>query len=79
MHRLIMRTTVTLDDDIYAIAMSEASRRHLSLGKAISDLARKGAKVETKLREKGGLILPELPDDSPRVDMARVRQLENEE
>ncbi|MGZ8899213.1 MAG: hypothetical protein ACXW3Z_03880 [Limisphaerales bacterium] len=74
-----MRTTLTLDDDVYADAMREAESRKLSLGKVISDLARKGACVEVKLQRKRGLVLPELPDDSPVIDMATVRRLESEQ
>jgi hypothetical protein len=74
-----MRTTLTLDDDVYRLAVREAEIRHISLGKVISNYARKGAKSEIKLRRKGGLMLPELPSDSPSVDMATVRRLENEQ
>lgn len=74
-----MRTTVTLDDDVYKIAMREAEARDISLGKAISNYVRRGAESEVKLRRKGGLVLPELPSDSPSVDMATVRRLESEQ
>jgi hypothetical protein len=37
-----MRTTVTLDDDVYELAMLYAKGRGVSLGTAISELARKG-------------------------------------
>ena len=74
-----MRTTLTLDDDIYEQAMREAESRKISLGKAVSDLARKGARVEVKLQRKGGLVLPELPEDSPVIEMGTVRRLENEQ
>jgi hypothetical protein len=74
-----MRTTLTLDDDVYRLALREAEARHLSLGKVVSNYVRKGVKSEIKLRRKGGLMLPELPSDSPRVDMATVRRLESEQ
>lgn len=78
-HHYSMRTTVTLDDDVYDEAMREAESRKISLGKAISDLARKGARVEVKLKRKRGLVLPELPEDSPVIEMASVRRLESEQ
>lgn len=37
-----MRTTLNLDDDILRIARSVATAEHSSLGKVISDLARRG-------------------------------------
>lgn len=37
-----MRTTVTIDDDVLAVAKALASRRRTSLGSALSELARRG-------------------------------------
>ena len=37
-----MRTTVTIDDDVLAVARALADRRGSSLGSAISELARRG-------------------------------------
>lgn len=39
---LFMRTTLTIDDDIYAIARQVARLKNLSLGEALSELARRG-------------------------------------
>ena len=38
-----MRTTVNLDDDIFTLARSLAQARGVSIGKALSELARRGA------------------------------------
>ena len=37
-----MRTTVTIDDDVLAVARALAERRRISLGSALSELARRG-------------------------------------
>jgi hypothetical protein len=37
-----MRTTVTIDDDIYAAARNVASLKHIAIGVALSELARRG-------------------------------------
>ena len=37
-----MRTTITIDDDVLEVARAMANHKGCSLGKAISDLARKG-------------------------------------
>ena len=37
-----MRTTVTIDNDVLAVARALAERNGTSLGRAISDLARRG-------------------------------------
>jgi len=38
-----MRTTVTLDDDVYQLAMLYSKGRGVTLSAALSELARKGA------------------------------------
>ena len=37
-----MRTTLTIDDDVLAVARALAERNGISLGSAISELARRG-------------------------------------
>ena len=41
-----MRTTVTIDDDVLAVARALAERKGSSLGRALSELARRGFKSE---------------------------------
>lgn len=69
---------MTLDDEVYELAQVLAEARHVSLGKALSDLARKGAQMEMPTRRQSGLVLFDLPKDSPRVDMQAVKRLEAE-
>lgn len=38
----IMRTTLTIDDDVLAVARALAEQRRTSLGRALSELARRG-------------------------------------
>jgi hypothetical protein len=40
-----MRTSVTLDDDVYQLAMLYAKGRGVTLGAALGELARKGSKA----------------------------------
>ena len=42
MHNLIMRTTLTLDDDVYNLAHLYARGTGVSLGAALCELVRKG-------------------------------------
>ena len=37
-----MRTTITIDDDVLAVARALAAQRSVSLGSAVSELARRG-------------------------------------
>jgi len=45
MHNAPMRTTVTLDQDVYEIATLYARGRGVTLSAALSELARKGVKA----------------------------------
>lgn len=46
-----MRVTVTIDDDVLAVARALASRRGSSLGNALSELARRGFKSTAPVRK----------------------------
>lgn len=74
-----MRTTLTLDDDVLQTARAYAEDRAISLGAAVSELARRGLSVRRLTRVVNGLRIFELPPDSPRVTGKRVRNLEVEE
>jgi len=73
-----MRTTLTLDDDVAELAARQAKARGQSLGKTVSDLVRRGLSAPTASTEKGGLIVFQLPADSPKVTTETVRRLESE-
>jgi hypothetical protein len=77
-HRSIMRTTLTLDDDILELAARQARLRGVSLGRVVSDLVRKGLNAPTPAQDRGGLVVFQLPADSPRVTTEDVRRLEAE-
>jgi hypothetical protein len=73
-----MRTTLTLDDDIAELAARQAKARGLSLGKTISDLVRRGLSASTPSTDKDGLLIFQLPKDSPKVTTDDVRRIEAE-
>ena len=73
-----MRTTLTLDDDILELATRQAKLRGLSLGKTVSDLLRRGLNASTLAQDKGGLVVFQLPTDSPTVTTDDVRRIEAE-
>ena len=73
-----MRTTLTLDDDIFELAARQAKARGLSLGRTVSDLVRRGLNASTPSQEKDGLVVFQLPADSPQVTMEDVRRIEAE-
>ena len=72
-----MRTTLTVDDDALEAARHLARRRRLSLGKAVSELVRRGARQPLVTAERNGLAVVQLPSDTPTVTTAEVdEQLE---
>lgn len=73
-----MRTTLTLDDDVLELAAHQAKLRGVSLGKAVSDLLRRGLNASTPAQNKDGLVVFQLPEDSPKVTTDDVRRIESE-
>ena len=73
-----MRTTLTLDDDLMQLVTRQAKLRGVSLGKTVSDLVRRGLSASTPSREKNGLVVFQLPADSPTVTTEEVRRIESE-
>jgi hypothetical protein len=73
-----MRTTLTLDDDILELAARQAKLRGVSLSRTVSDLVRRGLSAPTPSRDKGGIVVFQLPADSPPVTTEEVRRIEAE-
>lgn len=70
-----MRTTLTLENDAFAVAQSYAQARALKLGQAVSELIRLGSAQRLPLRLRDGVWVFDLPSDTPRVTAQRVKQL----
>jgi hypothetical protein len=77
-HRFTVRTTLTLDDDILERAARQAKLRGVSLSKTVSDLLRRGLSAPTPSQDKGGIVIFQLPADSPPVTTEEVRRIEAE-
>ncbi|MCY4131619.1 MAG: hypothetical protein OXF39_03120 [Nitrospira sp.] len=61
-----MRTTVTIDNDVLAVARALAQRNGTSLGRAISDLARRGFRSAPVAMEQGeGAVFAAASDADP--------------
>jgi len=73
-----MRTTLNLDDDVAEAVMRQARARGLSIGKTVSDLVRRGLNAPTRSARKAGLVVFDLPEDSPKVATADIRRFESE-
>jgi hypothetical protein len=46
----MMRTTITIDDDIFNIARQKAQKERVSIGHVISDLARQGIRNAQQIK-----------------------------
>jgi hypothetical protein len=73
-----MRTTLNLDDDLLELAARQAKLRGVSVGRAVSDLVRRGLQAPTPSQAKEGLVMFRLPKDSPTVTTDDVRRIESE-
>jgi hypothetical protein len=73
-----MRTTLTLDDDALEEARRVSRRRRISLGKAVSELVRRGASRPLATSERNGFAVVRLPPDTPTVRAATVDELLDE-
>jgi hypothetical protein len=75
-----MRTTVTLEDDVYVTAKQIAENSGRSLGAVISQLARKGLAVEPSFELKNGVPVfrvGDAPEQIPGDRAARVLEEED--
>ena len=50
----------------------------MALGKAASDLVRKGISNPTPTRTKNGIVVFDIPADSPRITSEHVKKLESD-
>ncbi len=73
-----MRTTLSLDDDVLREAKTYAQSREIALGKAVSELVRRGLQAPLQTRVVNEIHVVELPPGSPRVTIERVRALQEE-
>jgi hypothetical protein len=73
-----MRTTLSLDDDVFSSVKIYAKSRSLGLGKAVSELVRKGLRAPLQTRVVNGFHVVVLPPGSPPVTTEDVKRLQDE-
>jgi len=74
-----MRTTLTLEDDAIEAVQEFSVRRGISLGKAASELIRRGSRYQLGVRKVNGLPVLDASGDIPAITAERVRELLDEE
>jgi hypothetical protein len=73
-----MRTTLNLDDDALEMVRQYSEARSVAMGKAASELVRKGYSSPTPTRVVNGIVVFDVPPDSPRITTERVKEVESE-
>ncbi len=70
-----MRTTVTVDDDVFEAAQALAVSSGEKLGKVLSKLARRGLRAEVKMTRKSGLPVFKVPPDALVIPSNRAQKM----
>lgn len=73
-----MRTTVTIDDDVLAAAKQFADARGLTLGEALSQLARATLTERRRFGTRNGIVLLPAPADARSAELDDVNALRDE-
>jgi hypothetical protein len=68
-----MRTTISIDDDVLMLARSLADARGISLGEAVSYLARRGATSPAPTKTRNGFKVFDLEAQTPRFGTREIR------
>ena len=74
-----MRTTLELDDDLLGAARHLARQQGVTLGRVISELARKSLEAKARPRVRNGVPLFEPIPGAPRADLELVNRLRDED
>lgn len=70
-----MRTTVTLDDDVFEAARAQAQVSGKKLGEVLSQLARRGLRVSAEGAARGGLPVFKVRPDADIIPSSRAKEL----
>lgn len=73
-----MRTTLSIDDDVFTAVKQYAEARSLGLSEAASQLLRRGISLPTPTKRVNGLLVFDLSPGLPAITSERVRELESE-
>ncbi len=74
-----MRTTVTLDDDVFEAARAQAQASGKKLGEVLSLLARRGLRASTQSATRRGLPVFKVQPDADIIPSSRAKELLSED
>jgi hypothetical protein len=78
-HHISMRTTLSLDDDVFQIVKTYAENRSLAMGRAVSELLRRVLSAPPETRVVNGLVVFDVPEDLETVTSKLVKRLDADE
>ena len=70
-----MRTTITLDDDVFEAAQALAISSGKKLGQVLSHLVRRGLRTDLKSGRRNGLPVFKVAADAPLIPSSRAQKL----
>ena len=70
-----MRTTVTLDNDVFEAAQAHAQASGKNLGEVLSQLARRGLRASTETATKSGLPVFKVQPNADIIPSSRAKKL----
>lgn len=70
-----MRTTVTIDDDVFEAVRAQAEASGLRLGQVLSQVARKGLRASAGTSRTRELPVFQVPSDAAVIPSTRARDL----
>lgn len=74
-----MRTTLSFEDDAMEAVKAYARSNRIPLGKAASELIRRGSRYQIGIKRINGLPVFDTPDDFPVITTQQVRELLDDE
>jgi hypothetical protein len=74
-----MRTTLAVEDDAMAAIQAYARSNRVSLGKAASELIRRGSRYQLGIKKIDGLPVFDAPNDFPVITTKQVLNILDEE
>jgi len=74
-----MRTTLEIDDDVLQAARSVAAAEGKNIGKALSDLARRGLAPRSQPKTRSGFPVFDVPSDAAPITLEMVKDALDEE
>ena len=74
-----MRTTVTIDDDVFQAAQAQARASGRRLGEVLSQLARRGLQAKVGYASRNGLPVFRVAEDAPVIPSDRAQEMMEED